>query len=262
MRTVLAVAIVLGLHAGLAATARAETGDVVVGGVWVCRLAKGAGGLTLAQRVAQTEQRIADVLSIPEHRRPQITVEVRPAGGAAVIVAAEITIVVVTPEDASGTGVGPPELANQWARRLAEGLRRALPGRDVVTQVHVLPMRTGAGEAAALVGTTWYWQYTQMNDGSGVAPGDRRNYSVRFAEDGAVEVRANCTSGGGTYVRRGPVMTVSLAALGRPACSPAGPERLFLANLRDVVSYALSGGVLLLGLKGNAGTMRFSQDAR
>lgn len=260
LRTVLAIFVAIGLQAGLTHLARAEAGDIIIGGVWVCRLTRGAVGLTLAQRVARVDQRIADVLSIPEQQRPQITVEVRPAGTTVVIVAAAITILVVTPEDASGTGVSPSELANQWASRLAEGLRRALPGRDVITQVHVLPIRTG--ETRGLVGTTWYWQYTQMNDGSGFTPGDRRHYTVRFAEHGSLEVRANCNSGEGSYLSRGAAITISVAGIARTRCSPESLERLFLANLGEVVSYSISGGFLLLGLKGNAGTMRFSQDVR
>lgn len=261
-RAALVVVGVVVIQAGLTSIAFAETGDIIVGGVWVCRLTKGVLGLTLAQRVTQVEQRIADVLSIPERKRRQISVEVRPVGSAAEIVAADLTIFTVTPDDAAGTDVRPHELANQWAGRLAEGLRRALPGREVVTQVNVLPIKIRAGETGGLVGTIWYWEYTQMKDGSGFMPGDRRKYTVQFSEHGSVEVRANCNSAGGSYVLRDRAILISVTQIAGAACSPASLERQFLADLGEVAKYSLGGGLLLLELKRGVGMMRFTQEVR
>ena len=117
--TIVIAALLVGFQGLLPAPAVAEIGDISVGGVWVCRLTHGAAGLTAEQRVAQINQRITDVLSLPELTRRQIAVEVRPVGDGAAIIAADITIMTTTPPDAAGTGVPVQEIANQWATRLA-----------------------------------------------------------------------------------------------------------------------------------------------
>lgn len=124
---------VVGIVAGsivlsLAGAVLADTGDISVGGVWVCRITKGAGGLTAEQRAALINRRITEVISLPGIRRGPIAVEIRPAGQSAAIVVAGMTVFTVMPADAEGTNVTTVELARQWARRLIEGLRRAVPG--------------------------------------------------------------------------------------------------------------------------------------
>ncbi|MGH2374788.1 MAG: hypothetical protein ACRDIC_15150, partial [bacterium] len=107
------VAALMVLQAILPVPAAAEIGDISLGGVWICRITQGTFGMTLAQRVTQINQRITDVLSLPEPGRRQIPVEVRPVGAAAAIVVADITIMTVTSEDAAGA-VSAHEIANQW----------------------------------------------------------------------------------------------------------------------------------------------------
>ena len=119
---------VASLVLGVAYPALADLGDISVGGVWVCRIARGAGGLSPEQRVVQIDRRITEVLSIPGTDRRSLSVAVRPLGRSAAIVVSDIMVITVTPEDAAGTSVTTIELARQWARRLVAGLRRALPG--------------------------------------------------------------------------------------------------------------------------------------
>jgi heat shock protein HslJ len=239
--------------------ALAETGDISVGGVWVCRLTRGVAGLTLAQRVAQIEQRVADVLSIPVSARPRLRVEVRSVRPGAAIVAGDITVMTVTPEDAAGTGVSAYELATQWARRLAEGLRRAFPGREVTARGTPEPAPADGLEGPGrLVGVVWSWQYTQSSDGSGVMPGDPRRYTILFLENGTVEVRADCLTATGAYVVRGQAVSISVAQpAAHPPCAVGPLERRLFAALNGVARYSLDGGTLVLLLKGNVGTMRF-----
>jgi len=116
-----------GLVLAVAYPALADVGDISVGGVWVCRITRGAGGLSLEQRVAQIERQITEMLSIPGIDRRTITISVRPVGQSAAIVVADIALITVTPEDAAGTHVTTMDLARQWARRLVAGLQRALP---------------------------------------------------------------------------------------------------------------------------------------
>lgn len=124
LRLLVAVSLVL----GLAHPARAEIGDISIGGVWVCRLTKGAGGLTLEQRVEQIERNMYAVVNNPRYRgRRTVPVSVRVVGQGAAIMADDFVILVVTPEDVSGTRAKPVEAARQWAPRMAKGLAQALP---------------------------------------------------------------------------------------------------------------------------------------
>jgi hypothetical protein len=124
---VVSVIVVASLVLGVAHPALADIGDIAVGGVWVCRITRSAGGLSLEQRVAKIERQITEVLSLPGIDRRSVPILVRPLGGSATIAVAGITVMTVTPEDAAGTRVTTTELARQWARRLAAGLQRALP---------------------------------------------------------------------------------------------------------------------------------------
>lgn len=124
---VISIIAVGSLVLGLAYPALADIGDISVGGVWVCRITRGAGGLSLEQRVAKIDRQLTEVLSIPGTDRRSIPLSVRPLGQSAAIVVAGITVITVTPEDAAGTRVTTMELARQWARRLMAGLQRALP---------------------------------------------------------------------------------------------------------------------------------------
>jgi heat shock protein HslJ len=239
--------------------ALAATGDISVGGVWVCQLTRVAPGLTLEQRVRQVEQRITDVLSLPELQRRQLTVEVRPAGAAATIVAAAITIMTVTPADAAGTGVTPHQLANQWAGRLVQGLRRALPGRQVIGLMYAQPRGSDPREAGRLVGITWCWRGTLMNDGANFVPADPNRYTIHFTSDGRTAVRADCNRGTGTYVLRGQTIEISRLGMTKAMCPPGSLDQRFLMNLGQVAIYSVRDGVLLLDLKFDSGTMRFSR---
>ena len=124
---VICVVAVAGLVLSVAYPALADVGDISVGGVWVCRITRGAGGLSPEQRAAQINRRITEVLSIPGTARRTILISVRPLGASAAIVVGDITVLTVTPADAADTHVTTMELARQWARRLVAGLQRALP---------------------------------------------------------------------------------------------------------------------------------------
>jgi hypothetical protein len=126
--------VIAGLLLGFAPPAFADMGDISIGGVWVCRLSKGADGLALGGRMEQIERNIYAVVNNPKYRqRRQVPVQVRPMGQNAAIVADGVVLLVVTPDDVDGTGVKPLEAALQWAPRLAKGLSLALPDPNAQT---------------------------------------------------------------------------------------------------------------------------------
>ena len=212
VQTMLAAMALLLAHALRSGPALAETGDIAVGGVWVCRLTKGTAGLTLEQRIRQVEQRITNVLSMPELQRRKLAGEVQPVSEGAAIVVADITIITVTPEDAAGTNVPVQEVANQWAGRLVKGLRHALLGREIVGVMYTQPRGSNPAEAGRLTGMTWYWRGTLMNDGTQILPADPRRCTLQFLADGRIAVQADCN--------RGLVRTSSEAKQSRSLVSP------------------------------------------
>jgi hypothetical protein len=125
--------VVLSLLLGLQLQAYADIGDVSIGGVWICRLAKGANGQALDQRMQQIERNIYTVVNDPRYRgRRSIAVQVRPMGASAALVVDGRVLFIVTPEDVEGTGATPMEAASQWAPKLSKGLTLAVPDGNQV----------------------------------------------------------------------------------------------------------------------------------
>jgi len=258
LATAVAIAALVGVQALVPRPALADIGDISVGGVWVCRLTRGASGLTLEQRVEQINQRIADVLSLPELTRRDIPVDVRPVGDSAAIIVADITVITVSPADAAGTSVPVIEVANQWAARLVQGLRVALPGRNVIARMYAPRPSPRPEESQRFADIVWYWQGSWMGDGSQIVPDDPARYTVQFSRDGRVAVRADCNRGAGTYERRGQALTVSVRAQTLAACRSGSLERRYLTQLNAVDRLSWPGDLLVLGLKDDSGAMRFS----
>jgi hypothetical protein len=127
------VGIALLLAFAVAQAANAQTTvptpkDIIVGGVWAFNITQSASGMTADERVIEVRRRITEVLS--KYRTGQdVPVRVRPLGASAAVEVGDMVVVTVTPADASATGIKITtlELARQWARRLHQGVSKALP---------------------------------------------------------------------------------------------------------------------------------------
>jgi heat shock protein HslJ len=150
-------------------------------------------------------------------------------------------------------------MANQWAGRLVGGLRRALPGREVIGFMYTEPRGADPVELGRVVGITWYWRRTSMNDDAQFVPNDPRRYTVQFVEGGRLAVLADCNRGTGTYTLEGRTIEISRLATTRMACPAGSLDARFLGGLNEVSSYSVQAGILLLELKHHSGTMRFSR---
>ena len=106
--------------------ALADPRDISVGGVFICRITHDAAGYTSYARATQVNRRITEVLSNPQFRQGG-NVVVRAMGAAATISVGDFLVFTVEPEDANGT-MSTIDLAKYWARLLAQGLSKALPG--------------------------------------------------------------------------------------------------------------------------------------
>jgi hypothetical protein len=120
------IAVLGALMLSPALPAAADTGEIDVGGVWVCAITHDASGFTAADRAVEVRRRITELLSTPSARQG-LTLSVRQDGADAVVLAGGMLIFTVTPSDAMGTSATTLQLARQWASRLAQGLARALP---------------------------------------------------------------------------------------------------------------------------------------
>jgi len=148
--------------------------------------------------------------------------------------------------------------ATENERRLAAGAVLIL-----LLAIHIARPATADAvtpdQAGRLIGVTWYWLGTLMNDGARFDPADPRRYTVQFTSDGHVAVRADCNRGAGTYTVSGQRITISPLAVTRAACPPGSLDQRFLTNLGQAVIFSMRGDVLLLDLKFDSGTMRFSR---
>ncbi len=127
------VALLLGATVlGAALPALADARDISVGGVYICSILHDSAGYTSYERATQVNQRITEVLSVPEFRRGAV-VAVKQVGQDAVITVGDVLVFTVTADDAAGTWMTPLDVAHQWARLLAEGLSRAIPDANFHT---------------------------------------------------------------------------------------------------------------------------------
>ena len=128
----LGVLIVSGFALALSRPAAADVGDIAVGGVWICRITHAASGFTPDQRAVEVNKRITEVLSTPQFRLGAV-VSVHPAGGSTLVLVGDKLVFTVAPEDVVGTPNTTVQLARDWAKRLAEGLSKALPDANFHT---------------------------------------------------------------------------------------------------------------------------------
>jgi len=114
--------------AGLVSPAFADPRDISVGGVYITTITQDSAGYTAEQRATEVTKRITRILGTPALRQGAV-VTVRQNGADALVTVGNILVFTVTPADAKGSGTT-LYVAKQWARLLAEGLTKALPGSN------------------------------------------------------------------------------------------------------------------------------------
>jgi len=114
-----------------------------------------------------------------------------------------------------------------------------------------------AGFDDRLVARVWQWQETTGTAGY-TAPEDSSSYTVTFVPGGAVAVRADCKQAGGTFTSDTDTMQVDLKVTTTDPCASGSLADTFVAQIAEVVSWAVEAENLTLVLADNAGTMRFT----
>ena len=116
--------------------------------------------------------------------------------------------------------------------------------------------------AREIEGTTWRWVQTLHNDDGKTAPADPEKYTVRFREDGTLQVRADCNQKGGTYSSDGKILSIEITHSTMAACPEGSLEDSFVRGLSAASIYFLKDGDLYIDLKFDSGTMRFTRQEK
>lgn len=124
--------------------------------------------------------------------------------------------------------------------------------------VNAPPPPIGTSEDPLPLGVVWWWQSTEMADGAHLVPDAPGRYTLEFRPGGSVNVRADCNRGGASYVRNGNALGIGPIALTRMACPSGSRDADFLKGLGAVSGQLLRGSDLVLTLKADSGSMRFT----
>jgi heat shock protein HslJ len=110
----------------------------------------------------------------------------------------------------------------------------------------------GPGE---VVGVVWRLDALQRPDGSVINP-PAGTFTLRFAEDGRLEVRADCNGCGGGYQLSGGAVTVGILACTRAFCPASAPFDAEYVRIVESATTVARGGDTLT-LRSAAGALRF-----
>ncbi len=119
------------------------------------------------------------------------------------------------------------------------------------------PLAAAAVAETLPMGVVWSWQGTQMND-TRVVPDAPERYTLEFLPGDKIGVRADCNRGNGSYQRDGNAIAIGPIALTRMMCPPGSRDAEFLKGLANVSGLLFRGSDLVLTLKVDSGSMRFT----
>jgi heat shock protein HslJ len=107
------------------------------------------------------------------------------------------------------------------------------------------------------LGGQWRLEVLRGPDGSQVTPPDPSRFTVEFAADGQILVRADCNGCGGRYTLDDDTVVVSTLACTLIACPNAPLDARFLAILDGASSFDFEDGRLVIS--SSRGTLRFNR---
>jgi heat shock protein HslJ len=113
-----------------------------------------------------------------------------------------------------------------------------------------------AFDGPSLTDTLWAWGELIEIDGQSLIL-NPDSYTLKFFDDGSLNIVADCNTGTGTYVIDGNALTIQLGAMTQAACGDDSLHDQFLQYLGQVVGYELNNGYLSLILAEEAGSLGF-----
>lgn len=141
---------------------------------------------------------------------------------------------------------------------VSEETPAAEPTATVETTTELTSTLPTTATVPNLMGVVWQWQGTAMGDGSEITVKFPDRYTVEFLADGKVQLRADCNTGGGSYVVDGQSLTMDVAAMTRKMCRPDSKSNLFIQQLNYARTFVMDGENLVLNLFADAGNMTFA----
>ncbi len=124
--------------------------------------------------------------------------------------------------------------------------------------VNAPPPPLAAAGDALLTGTVWAWKGTLMSDDKRIVPDAPERYTLEFQPGGKANIRADCNRGSASYTLNGSALSFGPIALTRAMCPPGSRDAEFLNGLQHVSGQLFDGNDLVLMLKVDAGSMRFT----
>lgn len=112
---------------------------------------------------------------------------------------------------------------------------------------------------SVLVGPVWQWAETRYNNDTRAAPSRPEAYTVQFAANGTVAVRADCNQKGGTYTLREKSLDIAITHSTMAMCPEDSLEGMFVRDLAGVAVWFIRDGELYLDIKHDTGTMRLER---
>lgn len=107
-------------------------------------------------------------------------------------------------------------------------------------------------------GTEWRLVEILSMDGASFKPQDRSAYTLTFAADGKMMLRADCNRGGGTWSSQGPSqLQFGPIATTRMKCSPESLFERYLAQFEWIRSYVTRDGHLFLATMADGAIIEF-----
>jgi heat shock protein HslJ len=115
---------------------------------------------------------------------------------------------------------------------------------------------TPPSQELPLVGTSWYIQ--EFRRANGVINGvpNPRDYTLAFAAEGQMTIRADCNSGTGSYTADGKNISIKVLEMTKAACSANSLSEPFLLTLAQATTYQQTSGSLTLNVP-PSGDLRF-----
>lgn len=124
------------------------------------------------------------------------------------------------------------------------------------------PLPTSAEDPAALrkqlLANEWKWLETTTITGT-ITVGDPDKYSIRFNGANGFGISSDCNIGAGNFTEVGGLLTIKDLQSTKVACGDASLDMTFTSELLSAESFVFADDTLLIVLKDNGGTMKFSK---
>jgi heat shock protein HslJ len=130
-----------------------------------------------------------------------------------------------------------------------------MPTATAVRTATPVPTATPSGAGPTLPAGVWQLVRIEYMSGKVVTIDKPESYTVQFASDGRLSVKADCNSGLGAFQAGPEQLTISGVGMTKMACPAGSQGDLFVGSLANAASYRLEAGELTITLKYDGGDL-------